>query len=254
VDSALSIMGLHVLVAIFFAAHAIRSRQQMVWLMILFMFPFLGSLAYFLGIYLPGSRRERDARKGMAGTVKACDPARALREAHEAFAFTPTAQNQMRLANAQLEAGNPEAAAATYDECLHGAFAGDPEIRIGAARASLACGRHAEALAHLEGLRRAVPDFRPEQTSLLTARALADAGRNSEARAAFELAVDRHGSFAARAEFAIWAAGTCEFQLAHRLQNELRATMDRWDRHTHAMHLPLIRRFEAAFVDVPRQG
>ena len=36
-------IGLHVLVAVFFAVHAIRSRQQMIWLMILFMFPLLGS-------------------------------------------------------------------------------------------------------------------------------------------------------------------------------------------------------------------
>jgi hypothetical protein len=247
-------MGLHVLVAVFFAVHAIRSRQQLVWLMILFLFPLLGSMAYFFGIYLPGSRREHGARKVAGGAAKVPDPTRELREAHEAYAFTPTAQNQMRLASAQLAAGNPEAAAATYEECLHGAFAGDPDIRIGAARASLACGRYADALGHLTRLRRAAPDFRPEQASLLMARALAGAGRNDEARAEFDSAVSRHGSFEARAEFAIWAAGAREFQLAHRLQNELQSTMDRWDHHTHRMNLPLIRRLEAAFVDVPRQG
>jgi hypothetical protein len=247
-------IGLHVLVAIFFAVHAIRSRQQMVWLMILFLFPLLGSVAYFFGVYLPDSRLERGASRMVTGAAAALDPTRELREAHEAFAFAATAQNQMRLANAQLEAGNPEAAAATYEECLHGAFAGDPEIRLGAARASVACGRHAEALAHLARLRQAAPHCRPEQTSLLMARALAGAGRNDEARAEFEAAVTRHGSFDARAEFAIWAAGAREFQLAHRLQNELQSTMDRWDRHTHTMHLPLLRRLEAAFVDVPRQG
>lgn len=244
-------IGLHVLVAIFFAAHAIRSRQQMVWLMILFMLPLLGSAVYYFGVYLPAARPGHGARKAAAGaTVR--DPAHALREAHAAYSFTPTAQNQLRLASAQLEAGNPEAAAATYDECLRGAFAGDPAIRIGAARASLACGRPADALAHLAQLRRAAPDFCPEQISLLMARALAGAGRHDEARAAFEAAVRRHGSFEARAEFAIWAAGAREFQLAHRLQNELHATMDRWDRRTHAMNLPLVRRLEAAFADVPR--
>ncbi len=247
-------IGLHVLVAIFFAVHAIRSRQQMYWLMILFMFPLLGSVVYFFGIYLPDSRLEHGARKMAAGVAKVLDPTRELREAHEAFAFTPTAQNQMRLANAQLEAGNPEAAAATYEECLHGAFAADPEIRFGAARAGFACGRHAEALAHLEQLRRASPNFRPEQTSLLRARALAGAGRNDEARAEFEAAVGRHGSFEAKAEFAIWAAGAREFQLAHRLQNELQSTMDRWSRQTHTMNLPLVRRLEAAFAGVPRQN
>ncbi|QBE61966.1 tetratricopeptide repeat protein [Pseudoduganella lutea] len=246
-------IGLHVLVAVFFAVHAIRSRQQRVWLMILFIFPLLGSLVYFLGIYLPRSRLDRGDGTPVPGPARAPDPTRELREAQAAVAFTPTAQNQMRLAHAQLEAGDAEGAAATFATCLQGAFAGDPDIRLGAARASFACGRHAEALAQLEQLRRTDPHFRPEQTSLLMARALHGAGHPDAARAEFEAAVRRHGSFEAKVEFAIWAADAREFQLAHRLQNDLHATMDRWNRHTHAMNLPLIRRLEAAYAGVPRQ-
>lgn len=246
------VIGLHVFIAIFFAVHAIRSRQQVPWLLILFMIPLLGALLYYVGVYLPSARSARRARKAAAGTAQAFDPARALRDARAAFDFAPTAHNQIRLANAQLQAGETEAAAATYDASLQGAFANDPDIRLGAARASLACGRHAEAIAHLEHLRRTEPGFRPEQAALLLARALAHVGRHADARAEFEAAVKRHGSFEAKAEFAIWAAQAREFQLAHRLQNQLHATMDRWDRHTHAMNLPLIRRLEAAFADVPR--
>lgn len=246
------VIGLHVLIAIFFAVHAIRSRQQVPWLLILFMIPLLGALLYYVGVYLPSWRRERRDRKSAAGAVRAFDPVRALHDAQAAFEFAPTAHNQMRLANAQLQAGDAEAAAATFGTFLQGAFANDPDIRLGAARATLACGRHAEAIAHLEGLRRADPDYRPEQTTLLLARALAGVGRPADARAEFEAAVKRHGSFEAKAEFAIWAAQAREFQLAHRLQNQLHSTMDRWDRHTHAMNLPLIRRLEAAFAEVPR--
>lgn len=246
-------IGLHVLVALFFAVHAIRSRQQMYWLMILFMFPLLGSVVYFFGIYLPNSRIEHGARKVVAGAAKALDPTRELREARAAFDFAPTAQNQMRLAAAQLDAGDAEGAVVTYEACLQGAFANDPDIRFGAARANLACGRHDAALAHLERLRASAPTFRPEQVSVLTARGLAAAGRNADARAEFESAVTRFGSFEAKAEFAIWAAGAREFQLAHRLQNELQATMNHWNRHTHAMNQPLIQRLNAAYVGVPRQ-
>lgn len=249
-------IGLHVPLAIVFAVHAIRSRQPLYWLLILFMLPWLGSVAYYLGVYrvrersdcAPGSRTGRQG-----GAPPAPDAARAVRDAHEALSFAPTAHNQMRLANAQLEAGEAEDAAATYEHCLLGAFANDPLVRLGAARASLACGRHAEALVHLERLRGADATFRPEQTSLLMARALAGAGRTAEARAGFEAAVERHGSFEAKAEYAIWAADASEFQLAHRLQNDLQSTMDRWNRHTHTMNLPLIRRIEAAFAHVPRQ-
>jgi hypothetical protein len=245
-------IGLHVLVALFFAVHAIRSRQQMYWLLILFSFPLLGSVVYFFGIYLPNSRLEHGARKAVASAAKAIDPTRELRAARDAFDFTPTAQNQMRLAAALLEAGEAKEAASMYEACLQGAFAGDLEIRLGAARALLASGDAEQAVTHLDYARRTDRNYRPEQTSVLLAQAYAAAGRNAEARAEFESAVERFGSFEARAEFAIWAAGAGEIQLAHKLQNELQATMDRWNKHTHTMNLPLIRRLEAAFSRIPR--
>ena len=37
-------LGLHILIAIFFAIHAIRTGREMYWLLILFMFPLLGSI------------------------------------------------------------------------------------------------------------------------------------------------------------------------------------------------------------------
>jgi hypothetical protein len=245
-------IGLHVLVAIFFAVHAVRSRQQMYWLMILFAFPLLGSVVYFFGVYLPDSRLQHGARKVVAGAAKVLDPTRELRAAREAFDFTPTAQNRMRLAAAQLEAGEAAAAAQTYEACLQGPFAADLDIRLGAARANLASGQHDAARRHLEFVRRTDAGFRPEQTGLLLAQALAGAGQPEAARAEFEAVVNRFGSFEAKAEFAIWAAGAREYQLAHRLQNDLQSTMDHWNRHTHTMNLPLIRRLEAAFATVPR--
>lgn len=244
-------IGLHILVALFFAVHAIRSGQQMYWLLILFSFPLLGSVVYFFGIYLPNSRLEHGARKVVASAAKAIDPTRELRAARDAFDFTPTAQNQMRLAAALLEAGEAKDAASMYEACLQGAFASDLEIRLGAARALLASGDADKAAAHLDYVRRTDRNYRPEQTSVLLAQAYAAAGRNPEARAEFESAVERFGSFEARAEFAIWAAGAGEIQLAHKLQNELQATMDRWNKHTHTMNLPLIRRLEAAFSRIP---
>ncbi|MFO1338365.1 MAG: hypothetical protein U1F53_09020 [Burkholderiaceae bacterium] len=128
-------LGLHVLIAIFFAIHAVRSGQQTYWLFILFSFPLLGSIVYFLAIYLPDSRLERGARQAVAKAAKALDPTRELREARAAFEYTPTAQHQMRLAAALLDAGQAEEAATNYEACLKGPFASDLEIRWGAAQA-----------------------------------------------------------------------------------------------------------------------
>ena len=85
-------LGLHFLVAIFFAVHVIRKGRQMYWLIILFSFPLLGSLVYFLVEFLPASRVDRGLKSVAAIAVKAFDPTREMRAAKDAFDLTPTAQ------------------------------------------------------------------------------------------------------------------------------------------------------------------
>lgn len=243
-------IGIHVLVAIFFAVHAVRNGQQMYWLFILFMFPLLGSVVYLFAVYLPGSNINRHARKVATVAVRTLDPGRELREAREAYDYTPTAQNQMRLATAQLEAGNAAEAAATYEACLQGPFSGDLEIRYGAARASLESGRAAAAVEHLQTIRNANPNFRAEQVSLLLAQALAASGRQDEARQEFEYALGRHGGFTVQAEYAIWAAGAGEGdrEKARALHAELRRTIERWTPPTRELNQQLIKRLNAAMA------
>jgi len=239
-------LGLHVLIALFFAVHAMRSGQQMYWLFVLFSFPLLGSIVYFLVIYLPNSRLDHGARKVVAAAAKTLDPTRELRDARAAFEYTPTAQNQMRLAGALLESGQALDAAQNYDACLKGPFSSDLEIRLGAARAYFACQRFGETIAHLEFIRQANAGFRAEQVSLLLAQALGMAGRQTEARAEFESAIARFGSFESRAEYAIWAATSGDTPTAARLHVELERAMERWNRHTRELNRPLLRRLSAA--------
>jgi hypothetical protein len=227
-------LGLHFLIAIFFAVHAVRTGQQTYWLFILFSFPLLGSIVYALTIYLPNSRLERSARKVVAQAAKALDPTRELREAQAAFEYTPTAQNQMRLAAAQLEAGRADDAATSYEACLKGPFASDLDIRWGAA-------------SQLQAIRAQDPAYRAEEISLALARALGGAGRGAEARAEFESSLQRFGSFDARAEYAIWAAENGERELATRLQAEIQQAMARWNRHTRELNQATLQRLEAAF-------
>ena len=245
-------LGVHVLIALFFAVHAMRSGQQMYWLFVLFSFPLLGSIVYFLVIYLPNSRLDHGARKVVAAAAKTLDPTRELREARAAFDYTPTAQNQMRLAGALLDSGQAVDAAQNYDACLKGPFASDLEIRLGAARAYFTCERFNETITHLEFIRRTNPDFRADQVSLLLARALGGASRTIEARAEFEAAVARFGSFESRAEYAIWAATAGDTATTARLRTELDSAMARWNRHTRELNKPLLRRLSAAVDNLPR--
>jgi hypothetical protein len=240
-------IGLHVLVALFFAIHALRNGQQIYWLFVLFSFPLLGSIVYFLVIYLPSSGLQQGARKAAGVAARSLDPGRELREARAAFDYTATAQNRMRLAAALLAAGASAEAADQYEAGLSGPFAADPELRLGAARASLASARWTAAVGHLEWLRREQASFRPEAVALLLAQALAGAGRQAEAKAVFAETVARYGSFESRAEYAIWAARAGDAELAEGLRRELQDTMQRWNRHTRDINQALIRRLHAAF-------
>lgn len=238
--------ALHIIIALFFAVHVVRTGQQMYWLLILFMFPLLGSIVYFVAIYLPDSRLQHGARRAVSVAAKVLDPERELREARDAFDHTPTAQNQMRLAAALLDRGMAEEAARNYEACLKGPFATDAEIRFGAARAFLECDRAAEALTHLEAIRRDDPRFRPEALSLLLGRAYAGVGRQDDARAEFDAAVNRFGTFEARAEYAIWAYGVGDQALAARLQAEIDDIVRRWNSSTRDFNTPTLRRLQAA--------
>ncbi len=245
-------IGLHVLVAIFFAVHVVRSGGQMYWLFILFSFPLLGSVVYFLVIYLPQSRLDRGLRQATSIAIKSLDPGRELRDAQAAYDLTPTAQNQMRIASALLEAGQPQQAAQQYDLCLQGPFAKDAEIRLGAAKAKLLSQQLAAASALLSQIRADTPNFRPEEVALLTAHALAAEGKNDEARREYTAAVDRFGSVACRAEFAIWAVSVGDLLTAQRLNAELEHAQKHMTKHARSLHQPLFRRLQSALS--ARQG
>ncbi len=244
-------VGLHLLVALFFAVHVVRNGQPIFWLFVLFSFSLLGSIVYFVAIWLPNSRLQHGARKAVSVAARSLDPTRELREARATFDDTPTAQNQMRLAATLLEGGEAEEAARNYEACLNGPFAADLEIRLAAARAFIAAKRPRDAITHLEAIRGINPNCRVEPISLLLAQSFAAAGRGAEAKTEFESAVTRFGSFESFAEHAIWAAGSDDTTLAAKLRADADRSMQRWDRHTRDLNRPLIRRLDAA-VDAAR--
>ncbi len=239
-------LGLHVLIALIFAIHAVRTGRPVFWVFILFSFPLLGSLVYFLVEYLPGTRLQRNVGTAARSFARSLDPGRELREARRAFQLSATVQNRIRLANALLAAGEPGPAIDHFDACLQGPFANDPEIRLGGARARIQDGNPVAALELLTALRQRSPDFRPEAVSLLMAQALAAAGRTDDARAEFESALARFDSVEVRANYAIWAAQAGDLDTAKRLREQLAATAQYWDRHTRSFHQDLFRSVDAA--------
>jgi len=133
-------LGLHVLVAIYFAVHALRHGQNMYWLFVLFAFPLLGSIVYFIVIYLPALQQSRGGVAAKRALRQLVDPQRALREARQAFELTPTLDKRLRLAEALLQNRAASEALALYREVANGPFARDPALLAGLAEAEFETG------------------------------------------------------------------------------------------------------------------
>ncbi len=241
-------IGLHVLVAVFFAIHAVKRGRELYWLLILFMFPLLGSVVYFFAVYLPETRIERNVSKVASVAMSTLDPGKALREAQKAYELTPTAQNRMQLAQCLLDADKPSEAAEHYEACLQGPFANDPQIRLGAANARLANGQTDAALGLLQQIRAYSPQFQPEAVTIALGKTYAALGQTAQARAHFEEAVQRFGSFEAHAEYAIWAAQSGQTDIAQQQHAELQTIQQHWksNRHAKVLNKALLKRLDAA--------
>jgi len=239
-------IGLHAIIAIFFAVHAIRSGQPMYWLFVLFAFPLLGSLVYFAAVFLPASRLERGAQRAMTVAARALNPTRELRAARAEFDRAPTAQNRLGLARALLDGGHPRDAAVNFENALDGLYADDPEIRYSAARAWIEAGEAPAAAVHLQSLHQKHPNFRPEAVSLLLAQARAQSGEIDAARADFESIHSRYGSFNSLVEYAIFSLNQGDREVANRLRAEIQRSMSGWSRANRDLNRPLLRRLKQA--------
>lgn len=241
-------IGLHLLVAVFFAVHVLRTRQSVMWLVLLFLLPLLGSIIYFFMVYYPSNfQMQRQSHKVVTAAEHLLYPGRELREATHEWESTPTAQNRLRLAAAQMHAGEYALAAESYSACLQGPFADDVDIQLNAARACLLSGQAPQALRYLDTLSQENQGVREEEVAIVLAQALAADGQQDAARAQFELAIARYGSFQTYAEYAIWAANTGDTQTAQQLHDDIERVTAQWDDTQRALNADTMQRLNAAY-------
>ncbi|HEY1996603.1 tetratricopeptide repeat protein [Paraburkholderia sp.] len=249
-------IGFHVIIAIFFAVHAVRTRQNIYWLLILFAFPMLGSLVYFFAIYLPGLRESRGARAAARTITQLVDPNRAVREARSDFDRAPTVAHRMRLGAALLAAGNAGEALQHYEAAANGPFATDPALLLGLARAQFAVGNHVAADAALSRLFAADPQARRQpEPALLHAQTRA-ALNASDTRAAFEQALACASDAAPRCLYADWLAGqsdAADRERARSLYGEIVQDARHWPRHAREHNREWLQRAQAALTTTSSQ-
>ena len=247
-------IGLHVIIALFFAVHAVRSGQHNYWLFILFAFPLLGSIVYFFAIFLPNSRLQRHARQLANNAVKALDPTREVREAQAAYDYSPTAQHEIRLAQAQLAVGNAAQSLKHFEAAMKGPFATDQDIRWGAAQAAYDAGQPQVALQYLKTIAQTDVHYRAEPVGLLIAKSYAAMGDNDMARKSFDFVRELSGGFDVIAEYAIWAAERGDWPTANRLKADADKAMTHWSGQQRQLNKEMLQRLKAAFAKANNQG
>ena len=238
------ILGLHVVIALCFAVHAVRSGQDRYWLFVLFAFPLLGSVVYGVAIWLPEARHSHTGRHIVRGVQKRLDPTRELREAQLAFEDAATVDNRSRLADALVEAGRPDEAIAHYQSSLRGIHADDPDLHVRLARAQLDAGHPAQARALLEELIGKRPDYRSPAGHLIYARALAAEGERAKAKHEFDTLVGYFSGFEAHAAYADVLVGWGEMDAAVALRDEALRKAKRLPAHSRRMNQPWLKQLE----------
>lgn len=195
-------LGLHVIIAIYFAVHAMRTGQDKYWLFVLFAFPLLGSLVYAFAVWLPDARRSPQGHMVVRGVRQLLDPTRELRAAQEALDVSATPANRLRLADALLGAGRASESVVQYQAVLNGIYADDPQVRIHLARALVEAGQALEARVLLDKLIAEQPKLKSPEGHLIYARAVAALGDRERAREEFESLVSYYAGLEARARYA----------------------------------------------------
>ncbi len=238
------VLGLHVIVALFFAVHAVRSGQDRYWLFILFVFPLLGSLVYGIAIWLPELRYSHGGRQLVNGARRLLDPTRELRAAQDAFELAETTDNRLRLADALVEMKRPSDAIAHYQGALTGIYADDPEVQVKLARALLESGEPGQARRLLDGLIERHPTFRSQAGHLLYARAVAAEGDLTKARSEFDTLVGYFNGFEARARYAEVLDGWGERDAALKMRDDALKQARRMPAYSRRMNREWLRRLE----------
>ena len=247
-------IGLHVIIALFFAVHAVRSGQNTYWLFILFAFPLLGSIVYFFAIFLPNSRLQRHARQLANNAVKALDPTREVREAQAAYDYSPTAQHEIRLAQALLAVGDGPQSLKHFEAAMQGPFATDQEIRWGAAQAAYAAGQPQTALHYLKTIAQTDVNYRVEPVGILIAKSYALLGDQEMARKSFDFVRQQSGGFDVIAEYAIWATEQGDWALAGQLKADADKAMTHWSGQQRILNKDMLFRLKEAFAKQPKLG
>ncbi len=200
------VFGVSLIFSIILCVHVVRTNQNMYWLWLILIIPWLGGIVYIAAIIVPELLGGRTARRVGSAARQTLDPGRAYRTAKADYDQSPTVAHAMHLAAAAMALGRHDEAEALYRQSAQGVHADDPALLLGHANALIELGRFAEALNALERLGQDAGRGRTPQAALALGRAYEGLGRASEADTAYEWAAGRLPGLEAYGRYAAFLA------------------------------------------------
>ncbi|WP_328774636.1 hypothetical protein [Deinococcus aquaedulcis] len=233
--------------------HAIVTRQQVYWIVMLAFGALFGGLfglafaaVYTFMVLLPAARGGgRVAGQAVARGVEALKPLDLrIREAQAELNESDTLQRRAELAALQARAGRPDEAQATLQPLLSGIYADDPVVLLTSAELDLARGQAAEAESKLRRVDLKASAATRTRTLTLLAQAQ-DAQGKPEADATFKDALNAATTEEPRARYAAYLARQGR-------RDEARALLDALDK-TERKATNLYRRQEREWFQLGRE-
>lgn len=208
---------------IFTIIHVLRHRRQTWWILCIVLFPFFGSVFYFLYEILPGSREQRTALKIGRDIVKSINPDKELQRRAAEMEVCGSFANQLSFAAECTERGMFDEAIGVYRSARVGQYEHAPDLLLGLARAHFFNGQAAEARAVLDELKSHHPDYYRQDVAVLSARATDAIGDRTAALGELAALLDRSVGLEARYRYAeiLWRDGQAE-----RAKAELQRVLD----------------------------
>lgn len=165
--------------------HIMRTGRERFWVYIVLFLPLAGMIAYLAAEVLPNLLRTRTANRLNRKAVSVLDPTRNLRARQADLERADTVENRRLLAEEHVARGDFTAAANLYETSLVGVHHDDTALLMGLSRARLGMHDHAGAIATLDRLRDAHPNFESSEAHLIYARSLEGLGRDEEAESEY---------------------------------------------------------------------
>jgi len=244
-------VGVHVIIAICFAIHAIRTGRPYIWLWILFIFPFLGSVVYFVAEYLPSSRMPNQMNSLGKKVLHVLQPNRQINQLKENYEHLPSVENAVRYAEALISVGRAQEAIAILEQKNQGFCAEDPAFLEQFATALLQDQQSQRVLEVTQKIKSLQPHYRNEEIALLRALSYHQLNQEELAQQEFAVAI-RSKNISILSEYIFWAIQTHQPTLAHQMRAEMQRSWAIWSSYARRLHKPIFNEVDKALKQMDK--